>query len=272
MQTNPLALFGDHLAHLRKARGWSQEKLALESGLARSYVSGIERGRRNVALVNICVLADTLGVSTSEMLRFSQAPTGTDANALAAERTPLPQISRSLGRLENRDQVWLAEIIRSLSSRLSHAGTPASVSQLLHHGDSGRDRSLDAGYGGAYASGIPAEPSLNDAIEEDEDDEREDAFSNVGRNETGDLDAARHGDADRDDLDACDARDARDARDSRIEPPTEPRIDPRIDPRIEPRFDSRFPVPQHPTAGERFLAPGEIAQDDSHRTPAVDEE
>jgi len=270
MQTNPLALFGDHLAHLRKARGWSQEKLALESGLARSYVSGIERGRRNVALVNICVLADTLGVSTSEMLRFSQAPTGTDANAIAAERTPLPQISRSLGRLENRDQVWLAEIIRSLSSRLSHAGTPASVSQLLHHGDSGRDRNLDAGYGGAYASGIPAEPSLSDGIKEDEDDEREDAFSNVGRSETGDLDAARHGDADRDDLDA------RDTRDSRIEPRTEPRtetrIDPRIDPRIEPRFDSRYPAPQHPTDGERFLAPGEIPQDDSHRTPTVDEE
>lgn len=258
MQTNPLALFGDHLAHLRKARGWSQEKLALESGLARSYVSGIERGRRNVALVNICVLADTLGVSTSEMLRFSQAPTGTDANAIAAERTPLPQISRSLGRLENRDQVWLAEIIRSLSSRLSHAGTPASVSQLLHHDDSARDPSLDAGYGGSYASGIPAEPSLSDAIEED--DEREDAFSNVARSEADDLDNVRHGDADRD------ARDT--PRDSRIEPRTEPRIDPRI----EPRFDSRYAAPQHPTAGERFLAPGEIAQDDSHRTPTVDEE
>lgn len=130
MQTNPLALFGDHLAHLRKARGWSQEKLALESGLARSYVSGIERGRRNVALVNICVLADTLGVPTSEMLRFSQAITGTDTAAIDAGRTPLPQISRSLGRLENRDQVWLAEIIRSLSSRLSHANAPAGPSSI----------------------------------------------------------------------------------------------------------------------------------------------
>jgi len=130
MQTNPLALFGDHLAHLRKARGWSQEKLALESGLARSYVSGIERGRRNVALVNICVLADTLGVPTSEMLRFSQAITGTDTAAIGAGRTPLPQISRSLGRLENRDQVWLAEIIRSLSSRLSHANAPAGPSSI----------------------------------------------------------------------------------------------------------------------------------------------
>ncbi|BDD91554.1 helix-turn-helix transcriptional regulator [Pandoraea sp. XJJ-1] len=126
MQTNPLALFGDHLACLRKARGWSQEKLALESGLARSYVSGIERGRRNVALVNICVLADTLGVPTSEMLRFAQAAGAADTAALP-DRTPLPQISRSLCRLENRDQVWLAEIIRSLSSRLSQAAPPSAT-------------------------------------------------------------------------------------------------------------------------------------------------
>ncbi|WP_335645755.1 helix-turn-helix transcriptional regulator [Pandoraea vervacti] len=115
---------------MRKARGWSQEKLALESGLARSYVSGIERGRRNVALVNICVLADTLGVPTSEMLRFAQsASSATDATdaAIPDERTPLPQISRSLCKLENRDQLWLAEIIRSLSSRLSHAAPPAAT-------------------------------------------------------------------------------------------------------------------------------------------------
>lgn len=55
---------------LRKAHGWSQERLALESGLARSYVGGIERGQRNIALVNICTLADTLGVEPSEMLNF----------------------------------------------------------------------------------------------------------------------------------------------------------------------------------------------------------
>ena len=132
MQTNPLALFGDHLARLRKARGWSQEKLALESGLARSYVSGIERGRRNVALVNICVLADTLGVPTSEMLRFAQAAPGAADATASTDRTPLPQISRSLCRLENRDQVWLAEIVRSLSSRLSQAAPPPASDASTH--------------------------------------------------------------------------------------------------------------------------------------------
>jgi transcriptional regulator with XRE-family HTH domain len=60
MEYDPRKLFGQHLARLRKTLGWSQEKLALESGLARSYVSGIERGVRNVALCNICLLPPTL--------------------------------------------------------------------------------------------------------------------------------------------------------------------------------------------------------------------
>ncbi|HEV2680132.1 MAG TPA: helix-turn-helix transcriptional regulator [Rhodanobacter sp.] len=70
MDYDPLKLFGQHLVELRKSRGWSQEKLALESGLARSYVSGIERGVRNVALQNICLLADTLGLEPKAMLDF----------------------------------------------------------------------------------------------------------------------------------------------------------------------------------------------------------
>jgi len=73
MDYDPLELFGKRLVELRKAKGWSQEKLALESGLARSYVGGIERGQRNIALYNICVLAETLGVEPNEMLAFEPA-------------------------------------------------------------------------------------------------------------------------------------------------------------------------------------------------------
>ncbi|GAB3627721.1 helix-hairpin-helix DNA-binding motif-containing protein [Pandoraea terrae] len=118
MHTNPLAKFGQHLAHLRKARGWSQEKLALESGLARSYVSGIERGRRNVALINICVLADTLGVSSSEMLNFPADGSTETVAVFPGDRTPVPMIHRALRKLDEQDQAWVAEVIRSLSTRL----------------------------------------------------------------------------------------------------------------------------------------------------------
>lgn len=67
---DPRKLFGQHLAGLRKAQGWSQEKLALESGIARSYLGGVERGQRNIALVNICKLAQTLDVKPSVLLEF----------------------------------------------------------------------------------------------------------------------------------------------------------------------------------------------------------
>lgn len=64
--------FGKRLAALRKARGWSQEALALESGIARSYLGGVERGQRNIALVNICRLAVALKVRPSELMDFDQ--------------------------------------------------------------------------------------------------------------------------------------------------------------------------------------------------------
>lgn len=69
MHKNPLLIFGARLVQLRKERGWSQEKLSLESGLARSYLGGVERGQRNIALLNIYKLAETLGVSPAELFK-----------------------------------------------------------------------------------------------------------------------------------------------------------------------------------------------------------
>lgn len=68
MPTDPLTQFGLRLAEIRKAKGLSQEKLALESGLARSYLGGVERGQRNIALLNIHRLAEALGVSPATLL------------------------------------------------------------------------------------------------------------------------------------------------------------------------------------------------------------
>jgi len=67
---DPRIRFGQRLTQLRKIRNWSQEHLALESGLARSYLGGVERGQRNIALINICRLAEALGVPPSELLVF----------------------------------------------------------------------------------------------------------------------------------------------------------------------------------------------------------
>ncbi|MES2026933.1 MAG: helix-turn-helix transcriptional regulator [Pseudomonadota bacterium] len=70
MNYDPLKLFGLRVIELRQKLGWSQERLAIESGLARSYVGGIERGERNLSLINICRIAETLSVDPSELLIF----------------------------------------------------------------------------------------------------------------------------------------------------------------------------------------------------------
>ena len=59
--------FGKRLRELRQARGLSQEAFALEADLDRTYISGIERGIRNVSLLNLEILAGTLGVSLQEL-------------------------------------------------------------------------------------------------------------------------------------------------------------------------------------------------------------
>lgn len=63
-------LFGKNLAKIRKGNGWSQEALANESGLARSYIGDVERGLRNISLVNICKIADTLQIDVVELMGF----------------------------------------------------------------------------------------------------------------------------------------------------------------------------------------------------------
>ena len=70
MPEDPRVLFGRRLAQVRKLKGWSQEKLALESGIARSYLGGVERGQRNVALLNICKLAQTLEIPVGHLFEF----------------------------------------------------------------------------------------------------------------------------------------------------------------------------------------------------------
>jgi len=63
-----------HLRFLRFTRGWTQEQLAAASGLHRTYISSIERGRRNVGLDNVERLADAFGLSVQELLDGAAFP------------------------------------------------------------------------------------------------------------------------------------------------------------------------------------------------------
>jgi transcriptional regulator with XRE-family HTH domain len=66
---DPLLIdFGDHLRELRKKQGISQEDFAFQTGLDRTYISGLECGKRNPTLKIIYKLAKSLGIETSDLL------------------------------------------------------------------------------------------------------------------------------------------------------------------------------------------------------------
>lgn len=59
--------FGEKLRILRKKKGLSQESMALACDLDRTYIGGVERGERNISLLNIQKIADALGVKVREL-------------------------------------------------------------------------------------------------------------------------------------------------------------------------------------------------------------
>ena len=59
---------GTAVRDLRTEARLTQEELAERCGIHAHYVSDIERGKRNVALVNLTYLADALGISTAELM------------------------------------------------------------------------------------------------------------------------------------------------------------------------------------------------------------
>ncbi|ONI92858.1 hypothetical protein ALI22I_01380 [Saccharothrix sp. ALI-22-I] len=60
--------FGARVRQAREALKLSQEGLADEAGLHRTYIGSIERGERNVSLVNILRIADALHVPPGQLL------------------------------------------------------------------------------------------------------------------------------------------------------------------------------------------------------------
>jgi transcriptional regulator with XRE-family HTH domain len=59
---------GLNVKSIREERGWSQEHLAFECGLHRTYVSGVERGIRNPTIVVLAKIAAALGVGPEMLL------------------------------------------------------------------------------------------------------------------------------------------------------------------------------------------------------------
>lgn len=97
--------------------------------MARSYLSGVERGVRNVSLINICALAATLGVNASEMLNFSEAGNNGRGGALVLEQrcaefniTPAQRVTvRHMALMTDAEQDVIASVARTIAVRAMQA-------------------------------------------------------------------------------------------------------------------------------------------------------
>ena len=69
---DPKEILAENLRRIRKEIGLSQEELADRANLHRTYISSIERAKRNLSLENIFLLAKALGIEAGDLLK----PTG----------------------------------------------------------------------------------------------------------------------------------------------------------------------------------------------------
>ena len=66
---NEVIQFGKKLREARLKKDLSQGDVARILGVHRSYISGLERGRRNPSLLTVHKVAKALGVSTNDLLK-----------------------------------------------------------------------------------------------------------------------------------------------------------------------------------------------------------
>ena len=65
-----LQKFGSRVREIRSAKGLTQEDLAELTGLSRQYIGDVERGTRNISLINIEKIATALKLTLSELLKI----------------------------------------------------------------------------------------------------------------------------------------------------------------------------------------------------------
>jgi len=68
-----LRAFGRRIREIREGLGWSQDELAESADLHRTYISGMERGERNVSVLNVLRVAGALKTTPGRLLNDIRA-------------------------------------------------------------------------------------------------------------------------------------------------------------------------------------------------------
>jgi transcriptional regulator with XRE-family HTH domain len=66
---SPLKILGERIREMRKVKNLTQEDLAYESEIDRSYIGGVERGERNLSFDKLCQIAQALGCDVASLTK-----------------------------------------------------------------------------------------------------------------------------------------------------------------------------------------------------------
>lgn len=67
MEADFLVRLGQRVRRLRTRKGWTQVELAEKVGIDRSFLADVERGKRNISILNLALIAEGLGVTLAQM-------------------------------------------------------------------------------------------------------------------------------------------------------------------------------------------------------------
>ncbi len=68
MNEEVCVLVGKKMREINLKLGYNQEELSFKAGLHRTYISSVERGKRNISLTNIKKLADALDLKMKDLM------------------------------------------------------------------------------------------------------------------------------------------------------------------------------------------------------------
>lgn len=162
MKHPELVALGEIIRHYRMVAGLSQEEMAAQCGLHRTYIGGIERGERNVGVRNLIHIAKILQLHPSQLLMPIDAAVTTSRqvdNAMLLDANVLAELGLSMGviqqAIEHVYQVLDAidqTLIQNNQPRLSRLVELANLSAII--GNLFRAGFVNAS-NGAYVANAP---------------------------------------------------------------------------------------------------------------------
>lgn len=109
-----LRRLGRRLRSLRDAKGWSLADMAKRSGYERGYIGEVERGKKNVPILTLRVLAEALGVTIETVLAGISKGRHPKRPSVRAVPRHIEALANELGSLSLNQQRRILPAIRSL--------------------------------------------------------------------------------------------------------------------------------------------------------------